>query len=160
MTQDELKSSLRYSPESGAFVWNIRATVLRAEKIAGTVRTDGYIAICINRKLYLAHRLAFLYVTGAMPENVDHINGNRADNRWGNLRACTKQQNRFNLGRYRNNTSTVPGVSWHKRSRKWVARIEREGRRVSLGYFVSLDCAETARHKALLVYFGKFARQV
>ena len=83
---------LSYNPDTGEFT---RPTYKR--KLAGCLRKDGYIVIRVKNVLYLAHRLAFFYMTGSWPKDqLDHINMNRSDNRWGNLREATNSQNMMN----------------------------------------------------------------
>lgn len=96
MTRDLLKKLLGYDQETGVFTWRPRPRV-RAGKIAGHQRIDGYIEIRVNRELHLAHRLAWLYMTGEFPkEHTDHINGKRDDNRFANLREATNSLNMQN----------------------------------------------------------------
>ena len=93
------------------------------------------------------------------PENmvVDHINGNKLDNRKSNLRICTDQQNKMNHKTYSNNSAGYPGVSWHKKSGKWRARIQVQGKDIHLGFFDVLEDAIHVRHQAEIDYFGEFA---
>lgn len=96
MDCDQLKERFSYDPESGAFAY--RFTVgrhLRGDR-AGTVHHTGYRTICIKGKLYLEHRLAWLYMTGEFPLTVDHIDRDKQNNSWGNLREATRQENRHN----------------------------------------------------------------
>jgi len=102
MTQDELKRLLDYNPETGKFYWKTNTGGrIKVGNHAGTMRTDLYIQIGINKKLYQAHRLAFLYMTGEIPPLVDHINRKPFDNRWDNLRSATKYENALNVGAWR-----------------------------------------------------------
>lgn len=99
MTSDELKNVLTYDPETGVFTWlrpKSYGLGLTGEA-AGHKAADGYIRIEVLGKKYLAHRLAYLYMTGHFPQNViDHINRVKSDNRWSNLRPATQKQNRNN----------------------------------------------------------------
>ncbi|MGJ4857061.1 HNH endonuclease signature motif containing protein [Labrys sp. La1] len=118
-----------------------------------------YERIQIDGKAYRAHRLAWLYMHGEWPaEEVDHINGDKFDNRIANLRACSKSQNQANCGTGRNNTSGFKGVSWHKGRGMWVARIQVEGRPRSLGYHADKKVAAAAYDRAAKELFGAFAR--
>lgn len=84
LTQSELKNKLTYNPETGLFG--------RKNKIAGSLRPNGYIQIGINKKLFRAHRLAFLYMTGEWPKSdVDHIDMDRKNNKWANLREADRK---------------------------------------------------------------------
>jgi hypothetical protein len=103
----------------------------------------------IFKKDYQAHRLAFLWMTGSFPASeVDHINGVRDDNRWGNLRAVTPTQNAQNQRLPSNNKSGVIGVHWNKQANRWCARIKVNGRVVHIGLFSTLEEAVAARAKA------------
>lgn len=140
ITQAQLKQILNYDPETGIFTWKInsgRHGRIKSGTIAGSDKQkNGYIEINFNGSLHKAHRLAVLYMTGDHPINeVDHINGIRIDNRWSNLREATLQQNKENLKIYATNTSGFPGVTWHKRVKKWQARISKGTIRLHLGYF-------------------------
>ena len=161
MICEKLKSLIEYRPDDGVFVWKSVRKHNRLWRVAGTLRNDGYWSIMILGKSYFAHRLAFLYMTDAMPiGEIDHINGDRSDNRWCNLRQCSRAQNRMNLKVYKNSTTQVAGVSWHKRLAKWQARIGQNGKRIHLGYFDVIEGAIEARLLAQRLVFGEFARMI
>ncbi len=146
LTQCRLKELLHYDPETGLFT-------RFSGNVAGTIRPDGYVRITLAREPYYAHRLAFLYMTGYFPANdVDHINHIRGDNRWENLRVVTKSENHKNRQLTSHNTSGVVGVSWHKSTNKWIARIGREGQQTHLGLFATIEEAAAARAKASKQY--------
>lgn len=87
LTQKRLKKLLYYNPDTGIFTWKINSRRSLKDAPAGNLHPSGYIRIGIDSKEYRAHRLAFLYMEGYIPENdVDHINRVRDDNRWKNLR--------------------------------------------------------------------------
>lgn len=98
LTQDRLKELMRYDEETGILTRRVSTSSnARAGDIAGSKDKDGYLVIRIDKKLYRAHRLAFLYVYGRFPEEfTDHINGIRDDNRISNLREVTRQENMQN----------------------------------------------------------------
>lgn len=91
-------------------------------------------------------------------EYIDHINGNRLDNRKSNLRICTQQQNNMNRKIMKNNTSGVTGVHWDKRINKWVSRIWYKNKEIFLGNYNNIEDATRARMKAEIKYFGKYSR--
>jgi hypothetical protein len=129
-------------------------------------KSGGYIRIGYNRKYYRAHRLAHLFMTGKpVPQGfeIDHINGNRADNRWLNLRVVTRAQNSMNHGLSGLNKSGCRGVSWHRYRRKddgrWLARIKVNGRIIHLGVYLKQEDAIAARRSAEEVYCGDFRRK-
>lgn len=107
-------------------------------------------------------KLIYLHVLIMNPgknEEVDHINGNRLDNRRENLRICTHQQNMMNRGIQKNNTSGVIGVYYSEKYSKWHARIKVNGKYIHLGYFNNLDEAACVRKNAEEKYFNEFARR-
>ena len=89
---------------------------------------------------------------------VDHINGNRLDNRKSNLRICHKEKNPINCKKYKNNTSGCKGVSWSKRLNKWQVTININKRHIYLGLYSDLEEAITVRKEAEKKYFGEFTR--
>ena len=160
ITHEQLKSFLHYDPEMGIFVWmapNSRRVHVGYE--AGCLRkVDGYIQIMINRRLYLAHRLAWLYVHGLWPKDqIDHINGVKDDNRIANLREATRSQNMYNQGKRTDNSSGVKGISWHKPAKKWLVQIRFNGKNKYLGLFTDKHEAAESYRRAALLYHGEFA---
>jgi len=117
MTQEELKRLLHYEPETGIFKWIANAGARgrgRAGDVAGT-KEQGYIRIRIAKKNHRAHRLAFLYMNGNFPKDaVDHIDGNRSNNKWTNLREATVFDNNRNMRLYRRNVTGLHGVHPHR----------------------------------------------
>lgn len=150
ITQERLKELFHYDPEMGVFTRLVRtAYSVRVGDIAGYLNAHGYIIIRIEGKGHRAHRLAFLYMTGCLPEHqTDHINGIRDDNRWVNLRPVTHQENQKNRKKQSTNTSGVTGVYWHIYAKKWIARIKVNGKYKHLGGFNDLDEAVKARKVA------------
>lgn len=150
ITQEVVKEYLHYEPQNGLFIWikKPRANIMIGD-VAGCPDGKGYTKIKLFKKSYLAHRLAFLFMTGSVPkEHTDHINHDRADNRWENLRCVSQAENNKNLKCNTKNTSGKTGVSWHKASKKWCARIGSGDTRVELGYFNLFEDAVAVREKA------------
>ena len=102
LTQEYLKSILEYNPETGLFIWLKQVSNrIKSGSTAGTIRSDGYVKIIINRKIYFAHRLAWLYMTGKWPEDlVDHKDNIKHNNIWENLREANHSQNNKNRAAY------------------------------------------------------------
>ena len=150
LTQSKLKELLYYDPETGIFIWLFaNSKRIKAGDIAGCLRKDGYVVIRINKRDYKAHRLAWLYMTGELPElQTDHTNHIRDDNKWENLRESTHQENGKNRSMYKNNTSDVTGVGWDKRENKWRSRIHVNDKSKFIGYFSDKFEAICARKSA------------
>lgn len=133
---------LAYDVLSGELRW-------RADNVlAGYKLPDGYIQVRLGGKLYLAHRLIYLMMTGEMPELIDHKDRDPSNNTWINLRAANKQINAINTGLPSNNKSGVKGVSWHKAGGKWTAQIKHNGKKIHLGSYKNLLDAVAAREQA------------
>jgi hypothetical protein len=119
----------------------------------------GYWRICLYDVRYPAHRLAWLYSYGVWPrEEIDHINGEKSDNRLTNLRLATHSENRANAGPQKNNSSGYKGVGFNKKTGKWRATIRKDRRPISLGYFATAEEAHSAYKGAAVRLFGPYAR--
>lgn len=146
VTQERLKELMSYDLDTGDFirVKGLGARGASEGKIAGWHGSNGYRYISIDRKKYLAHRLAFLYVTGEVPAGVDHIDGNPANNAWCNLRPASRTQNMRNLKVRKDASTGVHGVQWEKRRNSWRVRVGQKW----VGYFKDFNDAVEARKKA------------
>lgn len=135
LLQEELKEQLHYDPDTGVFTRLVTTAAKgKAGDVAGWIEKSGYVRISVKNKLYRAHRLACLYMTGKFPENqMDHINHVRHDNRWVNLRKVTNTENQKNQKISPNNTSGVTGVYWQKKLGKWEGKIRVNGKQKHLG---------------------------
>jgi len=170
ITAQRLRERLDYDPETGVFVWKQASDRPRewnmrwVGKVAGVKArnyTSSYLLISIDGEKYLAHRLAWLYMTGIWPKAfIDHVNRDSFDNRWSNLREATKAQNGWNRrGADRDGSSGFRGVYRVKVKKKWkwAAKFVKEGKQIHCGYFLDKrDAAEAARHGRLRS-FGQFA---
>lgn len=157
VTREEVNKLLSYDEISGVLMWRISRGNRKFGEEAGTVTVThagkSYRQIIINGKHYLAHRLAWLLLTGEFPaEQIDHIDGDGLNNAAENLRAVSGAENHKNTRKPATNTSGIAGVCWHKRYSKWVAQIRINGRRIHLGYFESFDDAAKARKDADIKY--------
>ena len=149
LTQEYLKEILDYNHFNGEFHWIKRRKKVQIYSVAGCVNKKGYRCIRIDGKLYFSHRLAFLYMTGNFPsEHCDHLNHNRLDNRWVNLRPVSRQDNNKNRSINANNKSGFTGVHWDKHANKWLAKININCKSKYLGLFTELDDAINARKNA------------
>ncbi len=157
ITKDRLDELLAYDPETGLFTWRVRRKGVRASGVAGGF-SKGHVTICVDYVRYPAHRLAFLTMTGAFPPaEVDHINGDPADNRWSNLRPATREENGRNLRVKSNNTSGTTGVHWDASRGRWFAQIKANVGTINLGRYVKFEDAVAARRAAEVKYFGEFS---
>ena len=154
LTQDILKSLLSYDPDTGIFTWLVRRGSRGAIGAQITRLTkSGYVYVGIDKRAYLAHRLAWLYVYGVWPDGgIDHINQNRVDNRIANLRLANKSENGQNRAAPKHNKSGVKGVYWSHRENKWVAAIRADKQCLRLGAFTNLADAARVRAEAELKY--------
>lgn len=148
LTQQQLKKHIYYNPITGQFTW-ILPTSNRVKKgRPATYISQGYYFIRLFGQLIAVHRLAFLYMTGKIPAEVDHINGNRTDNRWENLRSVTRKENTKNKRMLNSNTSGITGVYWDKNRNKWSAKLKHNGQTINLGRFSTKEEAAYVRIKA------------
>jgi hypothetical protein len=127
--------------------------------IAGGVISRGYRGVGIDGQRYLEHRLVWFYVHGVWPaDQIDHINGDRSDNRISNLREASQSQNNGNCRKRGNNVSGYTGVFWNTRHAKWQAQIAMNGRNNYIGLFSDIEEAVAARKAAAKRIHGDFAR--
>ncbi len=143
-----LRERLVYEPGTGVFRRMLDEGGCKAGAEAGHRHKNGRVNIFVLGKLYRAHRLAWLYVTGVWPiGDIDHINGDPGDNRFANLRDVTKSVNQQNRrASNRDAASGLLGVSWHSIGKKWRATIRVDGKSKYLGLFDD----EYAAHEAYL----------
>jgi hypothetical protein len=153
ITQKELKDRLEYNKETGEFfAINGNSRWAKGRKV-GTLHSTGYVFINIQGKVYKAHRLAWLYEKGKFPEGViDHINRNKSDNRFCNLREIEITHNAENNPLKKSNTSGFPGVSFSKQMKRWRARITYGYKEKHLGYFQTAEDAYKAYQSAASKY--------
>ena len=150
LTQAELKELIFYNPDTGVFTLTKfrRRTTRKIGDQLGSLTKAGYLETCINQKNYYLHRLAFLYMTGEMPNGVvDHKNRNKADNKWDNLSCGTQQDNMENdiLPR-KHGKLGYRGV--HRYKDKFRAKIFHKGKQIHLGTFATVEEAANAYLKA------------
>lgn len=158
ITGTMLELFLKYDPETGLFTSNVSSSPQRGVgDVAGGRHQNGYTMIQVCGIIVRAHRLAWLWMTGEWPSEVDHINGNRSDNRWSNLRIVTRPQNIWNSGLRSDNTSGCKGVQYDASRGKWMATITHNKKTVRLGRFHNLLDAVEVRKRAETKYHGEFA---
>lgn len=164
LTKDRVELYFSYAPKTGHLITKLRPEsdfktdaaykIHRSfvGKIAGGETATGYVSVRIDGKTYLAHRVIWLLVHGQLPPHreveIDHINGIRYDNRISNLRLVTRKQNLRNSGKSARNKSGVVGVSWHKKTKSWRAKICDDDGEFHIGVYSSFNDAKEAREKA------------
>jgi len=142
-----LRELLVYDPEAGVMTRRVRVGCAAAGSPFGTRDGNGYLVGSVGNRLYRLHRLAWLYMTGEWPQGeVDHINGDRADNRWANLRDVSKAENMQNIKRARrdNCATGLLGASLDKRDGRYKAKIGVGGKQKHLGCFATAQEAHEA----------------
>jgi len=163
---EQLHENLKYNPSTGKFTWRERAetyplplpsirrfNTTRAGKQVFEESHNGYYRMELLGKRYKSHRVAWAMHTGEWPaDQVDHINGDRVDNRIENLREATQTDNSRNTKIPANNMSGVIGVHWDKRTRRWVSQIKDLTQQIYLGSFTNFDDAVAARAAAEVKY--------
>jgi len=174
-SQETLRGLFHYEPETGALTWKRQAGDDRRTlafnnkcggKQAGTIaKTKGdkaYLAVAIRdpelgNKIYLAQRLIWKWMTGEEPpEQVDHEDNDRLNNRWKNLRAADNGKNMMNTAP--RSRSGFKGVYWSARHKKYRAVVKHPERLVHVGYFADASVAAAQRHLIAIQVQGEFAR--
>ena len=164
ITTELVRELLNYDQDTGVFTWRSRDrrwfktdgsfkswNTRYAGEVAGYVWTNtrGYptLRLTLFGEDWLVHRLVFLWMGEALPEQVDHLNRDSLDNRWDNLCASSQEENMKNLSMFSNNTSGVTGVCWDKSNSKWKARVKINGKFRALGCFTDLQEAAEVVYK-------------
>ncbi|HIH8982537.1 TPA: HNH endonuclease [Serratia marcescens] len=171
LNQSELKKILKYDCESGHFFWLNRPesdfktrgawkswNAKYPGTTAGTLIASGYIKINIRGKIYAAHRLVWLYLYGEFPpEFIDHINGDRADNRLVNLRLATACQNMMNVPLKASNSTGVKGLWFRQETNRWIMYGKANRKTYWLGAFDNIIDAVAERRRFERIHHGSFA---
>lgn len=143
ITRERLKQCLFYSPTVGVFEWRRSGRKIRRGLLAGAVVGNGYVRVCVDGKPYPAHKLAWLYMTGEYPEGpIDHIDGDRSNNAFSNLRLATCSQNSHNMKLRRGSKTGIKGVTMIRG--KYQACIRKNGAYAFRKTFSTLEEAEEA----------------
>lgn len=159
LTADYVRGLLFYDPETGILTWKVnRAPRGKIGQEAGTINSNGSRSIGIGGKLYYAHRLAWLIVTGDWPpEQIDHKHWNPQDNRWETIRAATHSENLFNQRVSKSNKCGVKGIYKRADCNRWAAFIQKNKKTYYLGLFKTQAEAAAAYQAAAIRLHGKFA---
>lgn len=158
ITVERLRTLFDYSEETGNFIRKITVANKKAGSIAGYLSEQGYIRMEIDGHAYFAHQLAYMWMVGVFPKNlIDHINGNRKDNRFLNLRLCNNFENTRNHKIRKDNKSGFIGVYKHSVNNSWCAHIKAGEKLIYLGSFKSPEEAAKIRDEAARKLHGEFA---
>jgi hypothetical protein len=157
LAYETVKQRIDYDPETGLLTWKVKTGHKRAGKVAGCAHKQNrnYIVVQIDRRTYMAHRIAWLLMTGEHPqEMIDHIDGNSQNNRWSNLRLATNKQNQENQNKINSrNKSGFRGVCYVKGRNKWRACVQHDGVMHYFGeYLTAQDAGDAAKAKRLELY--------
>ncbi|RQS79777.1 HNH endonuclease signature motif containing protein [Burkholderia seminalis] len=156
MTRDELCATFVYEPETGM----LRRIAGGRKQYPWRPAGKGYLVHTYRSGSIYLHQAVWLYHHGVVPPMLDHINGDPNDNRVENLRPCTNSQNQLNSCRKVSNRSGHKGVVFHANcpGKPWQAKITVDGRRISLGYYATVEEAGAAYAAGALKHAGAFAR--
>lgn len=159
LTSAAIRELLQYEPDTGRLVWRVtRGSALAGDEAGRVMRATGYRQVRVGKALVYAHRLAWAIHHGEWPAlALDHINGERDDNRIANLRLASRAENAWNRGAQVNSSHGQKGVTWNGAMKKWCARIMAHGTRRHLGYFDDLNDAARAYEVAARELHGDFA---
>lgn len=157
--REAIKKAFSYNPDTGE-ITRLLATSWKSVnfvgKAVGSPSGTGHLVVSLGGRPFLVHRLAYFLMKDEFPPaDIDHINGVRSDNRWSNLRACSRSENMRNYTTSPRNGCR--GITFNKMAKKWEARIWLPGRRINLGLFKSKDDAIAARIQSVTKHYGEFA---
>ena len=154
ITQEELKKTIVYDPDTGLMRWLISPSAgVKIGDIAGSKSENGrgksYVKVRLKGSNYYAHRLAWLYMSGSLPQGeIDHVDGDGQNNKLINLRSVSRKDNMRNRKKPSHNKSGVSGVHWNKEINKWVVQIVSDKKKFTVGYYGDINDAIRSRKEA------------
>jgi len=155
-TQEQLKTMFDYI--DGKLVWKVKRKRVNVGDLAGVIHPNGYLRTGLNGRIHLNHRLIFMFHHGYLPEIVDHIDGNKLNNKIENLRGANKITNQQNQKIKKENTSGYKNVSFCKQTKNWVVQIKVNGKSKTVGRYVDIEFADLVAQEARAKYHGEYAR--
>jgi hypothetical protein len=162
MTPQDLREIFSYDPETGELRWKTRVSLrFHIGELVGSIDSHGYRRVTVRGRHLKCHRIAWAMVHGEWPaEQVDHVDGNRANNAIANLREATNAQNNWNINHRSLGASGYRGVQWNKADKRWRASITVNKRTIYLGQFKTAEEASRAYLAAKATHHGEFATTV
>ena len=161
LTFERALKLIDYDPNTGIMKSKINRATLNVGNIVGSMNKRGYLRVAIDGKEYYQHRIAFLLMTGKWPtKEIDHIDENKANNCWTNLREATRSQNESNKKKSIVNASPYKGVFFRRRNKynPWESFIKSNNRQIYLGSFPTAEEANKVYIEASIRIFGEFAQ--
>ena len=156
MTKEEALNLFTYN--AGKLYWKYTVSNRALQGDEAGALSHGYTIVMHNYRNYRIHRLIFLMHHGYSPEFLDHIDGNRGNNRIENLRECSRSQNAYNKGPTNASASGIKNVHWDAPTSKWRVVIKAAGKEYKLGRFSCLEEAAKVAKEAQIKYHGSFAK--
>lgn len=144
-SQSKLREDFTYNAGTGDFT--------RYDGRWGTIDKQGYVYITYEEKSYFVHRLIWKWWYGYDPEEIDHINMNKQDNRIDNLRNVDRTTNQRNRAKRKDNKSGFNGVNWHETAGKWTAQLMIESKKICIGMYNTPQEAKEARDEFIKEFY-------
>ena len=156
MYQNEIKELFHY--QDGKLFSKINSHKRKVGQELGTVNKNGHLQLRINGRIFYLHRIIFLYHYGYLPKFIDHIDGDKCNNKIENLRSANRSQNEYNKKISKRNSSGIKGVYWCKTKNKWVAQITHNKNKKQIGCFDNMEEASTVISQYRALYHKEFAK--
>ena len=157
ITQNLLQELFDY--KDGELSWKKSRGNAKAGQVAVHLNEKiGYYRLTLFKKVYMVHRIIFMYHKGYMPEIIDHSDNNRLNNRIENLRQASRSTNMLNSKLHKTNSSGVKNVHWNKTDKRWIVMVRKNKERTYLGSYEDLELADLVATEARNLYNGQFAR--
>jgi hypothetical protein len=144
LTQQRLKELVFYCPKQGNFYRLKKVSNLKLGIVVAKPSKNGYLRMHIDGRLYYMHRLAWLYMHGSFPAYIDHVDGNRQNNKLENLNDVKASENFQNVAKKSIAQSGLKGAYFDKKSKLWQSKIRASGKNISLGYYKTAELAHQA----------------